>query len=476
MTVHAPAPADPLPCSIEAEQALLGAILINEAAFPVVSGMLEPRHFSEDLHARIYSAVSDLVGAGKKITLISVGAELAGLQLPEGAQPIRSYLARLAAEATTIINARDYAEMIVDAWARRELIGLAAAASAAAHAPGVGRFQATLDDLEAGLIALRNDSAHSAYRENPSLSCCVDSILENIDAVHRGEARQAPTSGFIDIDKRLGGGLRHGRLIVVAGRPGMGKTIMNVAMARRTAQKGFGAAIFSLEIDREEVTARLLSNALGRTAFPIDYRDILNGSVGAEHIPRLRDLRERFAQMPIAIDATSGLRISQIEARAKQFAMRFEREGKRLDVVFIDYLGLIQVEDRYRGNRVAELGDVALGAKNMAKRLGVAVVLFAQLNRSVESRDSKKPMMSDLRDSGNIEEHADAVGLLYRPAYYDAKDPRKDRNDDEFMAAAEGRAKQLEIIWDKNRLGPTGSDFLYCDVAKSFIDNGERKW
>lgn len=474
MNAHAPAQDSALPICIEAEQALLGALLLNEHALANV-GFLDARHFGEELHARIYASMLELAGAGQKVSLITVGAQLADLQLPEGAPPIRAYLATLAREATTIADAPGYSELIVDAWARRELIALAGAAADAARLPGVGRLQATLDEMDARLVTLRNDAAPPIAR-NGDLVGGVDAILDNIEAIQRGDALPVPTSGFLDIDRRLGGGLRRGRLIVIAGRPGMGKTILNVAMARRTARKGFGAMLFSLEIDRDEITARMLANALGGSTIPLDYRDILSGKIEPGDVSRLRELRQRFAAMPLAIDATPGLKIAQIEARTKRTTMQFEREGRRLDLVLIDYLGLIQVEDRYRGNKVAELGDVALGAKNMAKRLDVNVVLFAQLSRAVESRDNKRPIMSDLRDSGNIEEHADAVGLLYRPAYYDAKDPRMARGDSEFIAQAQARANDLEIVWDKNRLGPTGTDTLYCDVGRNFVDNGERKW
>jgi replicative DNA helicase len=475
VNARSPLPDHGLPAVLDAEQALLGALLLNEDALAYVNGILEARHFAEDLHARIYSSMLELSAAGRKVTLISVGAELADVQLPDGAPPVRAYLARLAAEATTIVNARDYAEMIVDAWARRELIAIAGAAAEQARVPGVGGLQTTLDELDAQLVQLRNDAAPSDASGGGLLGG-VGAILDNIEAVQRGDALPIPTSGFIDIDRRLAGGLRRGRLIVLGGRPGMGKTLLEIAMARRTAKKGFGSMIFSLEIDREEITARMIANALGASTNPLDYRDIVSGEVPREDIPRIREMGEKIAALPIEVDAASGLKMAQIEARAKRVAMKLERKGRRLDVVMIDYLGLIDPELRKSDNLTQALGRVVLGAKNMAKRLDICVVLFAQLNRDVEKRDNKRPLMSDLRESGNIEEHADAVGLLYRPAYYDAKDPRMARRDDDFIAEAERRANELEIIWDKNRLGPTGSDFLYCDVGRNFVDNGERKW
>ena len=171
------------------------------------------------------------------------------------------------------------------------------------------------------------------------------------------------------------------------------------------------------------------------------------------------------------IDATGGLTMPEIEARVRLDRERFKKEGKRLSVVFIDYLGLIRASDRYRGNKVHELGEVALAAKVMAKRLDCAVVLLAQLSRGVEGRDDKRPVMSDLRDSGNIEEHADFVGLLYRPAYYLERSPAYRNQEPEAVEEATAKKFDLDLIIGKNRLGPTYIVELWCDPAMSAIDN-----
>lgn len=472
MTAHASRPLDPLPVNIEAEQALLGAVILNNDALATVSTFLEPRHFSEGLHGRIYETIASMAAAGRPASVLTLKTYLGDIEMPAGIT-MQAYLARLCAEATTVINAPDYAQTIVELWRRRELIRIAGdIADAARHAYIDAPVEAMLDELDGQITELRNGAP--AENQRSTVAGGVDELLIDIETVRAGHAPPVATSGFVDIDSRLGGGLRPGRLIVLAGRPGMGKTVLMCAMARRAARKGFGVDIYSLEIDRKELTARMLANALGASTFPIDYRDILQGKVAEGDVPRLQQLREKFAEIPLSIDATPALKISQIESRAKRTAMRLAREGRQLDVVFIDYLGLVAVGDRYKGNKVAELGDIALGAKNMGKRLGCAVVLLAQLNRSVETRDDKRPLLSDLRESGNIEEHSDAVGFLFRPAYYDAQDPRKER-DAEFVEAALRRANDLEIIWRKNRLGPTGTDKLFCRVEQSFVDNGERR-
>ena len=188
-------------------------------------------------------------------------------------------------------------------------------------------------------------------------------------------------------------------------------------------------------------------------------------------IERLCGVRDWTRGIPIEVCEQGGLTMAQIETRALQMHRRLLRRGRRLDVVLIDYLQLVQVSNRYKGDPVAELGEATLAAKNLAKRLGVCVGLLSQLNRDVERRDNKRPALADLRGSGNIEEHADAVGLLFRPEYYDKDDPKVIDGDPTAQLAAINRRNLLEIHWAKNRLGPTDTTYLYCDVARSHIEN-----
>ncbi|WP_018266504.1 replicative DNA helicase [Methylosinus sp. LW4] len=480
MNAHAPALDAALPICLEAEQALLGALLLNEHALANV-GFLEARHFGEELHARIYSSMLELAGAGRKVSLITVGAQLANLQLPEGAPPLRAYLATLAREATTIADAPGYAELIVDAWARRELIALARAASDSARFSGTGRLQATLDELDAQIITLRNAGQIGAEAERTTLGAGLADVIREAEDRAAGNARIIPSTGFVDLDRVIGGGYRAGRLYVVAGNPGAGKTIFLVASARRVARlrddrPQFGVDIYSLEIDRRELAARMAANAMAAGVAPLAYSDILAGALDEQAVNRLRKVEERFNEFAVTIDATPGLTIEQIESRAKRTKQRLERAGKTLDVVFIDYLQIMGFGDRYRGRKVDEIGEVTKGAKAMAKRLEVAVVLLSQLSRENQKRDDKRPQLFDLRDSGSIEQDADVVIGLHRPSYYDQRDPKVLNGDAEACERAAARANDLEVILMKNRLGPTTTVHLYCDVARSFLDNGERKW
>jgi len=483
MNARSPLPDAGLPAALEAEQALLGALLMSEQALALVCGFLEARHFSEPLHARIYSSMLELAAAGRKTTVIGVRAQLDldDFEMPNGAPPVHAYLARLITEATTIINTRDYAEMIVDAWARRELIALAGAAADSARAPGIGRLQATLDELDAQMIALRSAGQIGAEAERCTLGAGLADVIRDAEDRAAGNARVIPSTGFVDLDRVVGGGYRPGRLYVVAGNPGSGKTVFLVASARRVARlrddrPQFGVDVYSLEIDRRELAARMAANAMAAGPAPLAYSDILAGALDETGIHRLRKVEERFNEFALTIDATPGLTIEQIESRAKRTKQRLERAGKTLDVLFIDYLQIMGFGDRYRGRKVDEIGEVTKGAKAMAKRLDVAVVLLSQLSRENQKRDDKRPQLFDLRDSGSIEQDADVVIGLHRPSYYDQRDPKVLNGDSEACERAAARANKLEVILMKNRLGPTVTVDLYCDVARSFLDNGERKW
>lgn len=457
-----------LPRNIEAEQAVLGAVMVNNDAFHAIGARLAAEHFVEEIHRRIWEVAAKLIQDGRKATPITLRTFLGEHDL--GGITVPAYLARLASEAVTVINAVDYARLVADLAARRAIIAAAQEVLDVAHDAPVGH--PVLRIVEDGIGALRGIGDRFA---EPGADESVDATFSQLidDAQDRlaGKAAKVASSGFIDIDRTLAGGLLPGRLLVLAGRPGMGKTVLLTALARRAAQAGAGVGVFSLEIDRREFTSRLVANVMANSDHPLDYRDILNGALSEDVIERLCGVREWTRDIPIEVCEQGGLSMAQIETRALQMHRRLLRRGRRLDVLLIDYLQLVQVTNRYKGDAVAELGEATLAAKNLAKRLGVCVGLLSQLNRDVERRDNKRPGLADLRGSGNIEEHADAVGLLFRPEYYDKDDPKVIDGDHEAQLAAFNRRNLLEVHWAKNRLGPTDTTSLYCDVARSHIDN-----
>jgi replicative DNA helicase len=471
--MHDPAPQPRTVASVEAEQALLGAIFLNNDVLRTVSTFLTSEHFSEPVHQRIFDVCASLIDDGDKATPVSVRTFLPDMIADDLSSA--SYLAMLAANGAPPVVAESYARRLVDLALRRQLIDAGQAMIDRASAPDAKvSAQEILETHQGGLFALTG--GYQGESQSVAADAAIDQLIKRLQAKLDGHAEPVPTTGYRSLDYRLGGGLQPGRLIVVGGRPGSGKTVLMVAMARRCAKAGNGVAAFSLEIDQIETSARLVASHYGTDVAPFKYADVMSGRVSAEDLARIEDARRQFQSWPMEIDCTAGLSVGQIEARTRFIADKMRRRGNKLSVVFVDYLQLIETESR--GNRTGEIGAVVLALKNMAKRLGVAVVLLSQLSRAVEARDDKRPMTSDLRDSGNIEEHADAVALLYRPSFYDERISRllakgvHVKVEDGFEAAAFSRRHDLEVIFDKNRMGPPGTDTLYCDVARSLVAEG----
>lgn len=480
MNAHSPIPQAGLPANIEAEQALLGAILVNNDAFTIASEHVRADQFSEGLHERIFEICGDLITQGRSASPVAIKSFLDDVDL--GGITVSQYLGRLAAEATTIVNAPDFAKTIAEMATRREMIARAQEMIAAASQPDP-RVSALsiLERHEGGLSDIKNQMMRSGGQAT-TLDGAVDKLVKRLTRKRQGLEAVAPTTGFIDLDRLVGGGFRPRRLYMFGARPGMGKTTLLVASARRTAKKGNGVGILSLEIDDEENAARFVASAYGRDVAPLNYSDILTGNIPESRDADIEDMRRKFVEYPVEIDCTEGLNLGAIESRVRGMNDRLKRKGFPLEVLYIDYLGLIAGGERYKGSKVAEIGELVLGLRNMAKRMNIAVVLFSQLNRGVESRDDKRPTKEDLRDSGNIEEHADVIGLLYRPAHYDEKIKKqlaaglKVEVEDGFETLAENRKHDLEIILDKNRLGPKTTVTLYCDVGRALVEDGAPKW
>lgn len=451
-----------LPHNTEVEQAFLGALLLNNEAYGLVANAVSERDFFEPIHGMIYAEMARQIGLGKKVNPVTLKDAFPDAELVNGVT-VRQYLARLAANATKTINAPDYAERIRTLSEMRKIIAVG------------DDLRRAADDTVAPDEALRKaweylDDTRESSAGSVSQRADLATLIDRARAERANPSDAKPfvvTTGFADLDRDLGGGWRGGRLYVIAGRPGMGKTVFLCSSARRSSRYA-GAAIYSLEIDGDEIRARLTADETARAHISVPYRDIVAGDLSDAQWGAIERAETKLATLPLRIDASGGLSIGEIEARARVDSQRLAAVGKRLGVVCIDYLGLVRASNRYRGNKVDELGEIALAAKTMAKRLNVAVVLMAQLNRGVEGREDKRPNMADLRASGEIEEHADVVGLLYRPAYYLAREANPTNETSEALMREKHR---LEFIIGKNRLGPTRSINLWCDVSMSAVDN-----
>jgi replicative DNA helicase len=463
----APAEVAPLyrtaPHNIEAEQALLGAILVNNEAFYRVSDFLEPRHFFEPVHQNIYEITGSLIRVGKIAnpvtlkTFLPADVDIAGLTVSQ-------YLARLAAEATTVINAEDYGRTIYDLSTRRSLIVIGEEmVNVAFDAPVDFAPRDQIEDAERRLYELAETGKYDGgfQRFAAALTTAVDMAAR---AYQRDGRLSGLATGLHDLDRMMGG-LQASDLVIVAGRPGMGKTALatnfayNIARAwqgevrpdgQRETVNGGIVGFFSLEMSAEQLATRIISEQTEIAS----YR-IRRGEIDPGDFDRLATAAREMETIPLYIDETGGLSIAQLAARAR----RLKRQ-RGLDLLVIDYIQLLQGSTRRAAEgRVQEVTEITTGLKALAKELNVPILACSQLSRQVESRDDKRPQLSDLRESGSIEQDADVVLFVFREEYYlKNKEPRAG-TDEHFkwqtdMEAVHGKA---ELIIGKQRHGPTGT-------------------
>ena len=451
------------PHNIEAEQSLLGAILVNNDAFYRVSDFLEPRHFFEPLHQTIFETASSLIRMGKVATPVTLKTFLPA-DTDIGGMTVGQYLARVAAEATTIINAQDYGRTIYDMALRRDLIRIGEdMVNVAFDAPVDFAPRAQIEDVERQLYELAESGRYEGgfQRFSQAMKIALDMAA---NAYQRDGKLSGISTGLRDLDSKMGG-LQRSDLVILAGRPGMGKTALatniayNIARAYQPETKADGttAAVnggvvgfYSCEMSAEQLATRILAEQT-RIASSM----IRRGGIKQEEFDKIRDYTIELEHLPLYVDETGGLSISQLTARAR----RLKRQ-RGLDVIVVDYIQLLQGSGK-RGNenRVQEVTEITTNLKALAKELNVPIIALSQLSRQVENRDDKHPQLSDLRESGSIEQDADVVLFVYREEYYlQNKEPKPGTPEHEKwkldMELAHGKA---EVIIAKQRHGPTGT-------------------
>jgi len=461
-------PAEPTyrapPHNIEAEQALLGAILVNNEAFYRVSDFLEPKHFLEGIHQRIFELSASLIRAGKLATPVTLKTFLPS-DLDIAGLTVNQYLARLAAEATTIINAEDYGRTIYDLSIRRDLITIGEdMVNLAYEAPVDATPQTHIENAERKLFELAETGRFDTgfLRFTQALTTAVDMAAR---AYQREERLSGLATGLRDLDKYMGG-LQKSDLIVIAGRPGMGKTALatniayNVAHSFQPETKADGTVeavdggrvgFFSLEMSAEQLATRIISEQT-----EIASSTIRRGQITDADFEKIVAFSRTMQDLHLYIDETGGISIAQLAARAR----RLKRQ-RGLDLLVIDYIQLLQGSTRRSSeNRVQEITEITTRLKALAKELNVPIVALSQLSRQVESREDKRPQLADLRESGSIEQDADVVLFVYRDAYYLKNAEPRDYNSPEhgeWQAKYEKLRYQAEVIIGKQRHGPTGT-------------------
>ena len=452
------------PHNIEAEQSLLGAILVNNDAFYRVSDFLEPKHFFEPIHQTIFETAGSLIRMGKVATPVTLKTFLPA-DTDIGGMTVGQYLARLAAEATTIINAQDYGRTIYELALRRDLIRIGEdMVNVAFDAPVDFAPRAQIEDAERRLYELAESGRYDGgfQRFAQALTVAVDMAAK---AFQRDGKLSGIATGLRDLDTKMGG-LQPSDLIIVAGRPGMGKTALatniayNVAKAHRAEVQADGTmksvnggivGFFSCEMSAEQLATRILAEQTG-----ISSSTIRRGGITESDFEKIRDYSIELQSLPLYVDETGGLSISQLTARAR----RLKRQ-KGLDLIVVDYIQLLQGSGkRGNDNRVQEVTEITTSLKALAKELNVPIIALSQLSRQVESRDDKRPQLSDLRESGSIEQDADVVMFVFREEYYLAEQGAARRHAGiREMAARHGSLVhgKAEVIIGKQRHGPTGT-------------------
>jgi replicative DNA helicase len=449
------------PNNIDAEQALLGAILVNNEAYYRVSDFLLPEHFFEDLHRRVYEVTASLIKAGKVATPITLKTFLGDQDL--GGVTVSQYLARLAAEATTIINAEDYGRAIYDLATRRRLITIGEdLVNVAYDAPVETSPRDQIEEAERRLYELAETGRYDGgfLRFSDALTGAIDMAAA---AFKRSGGLSGISTGLTDMDRMMGG-LQPSDLVILAGRPAMGKTSLatniafNIAKAYQGERQPDGSmktvnggivGFFSLEMSSEQLATRIIAEQAGVPSYKIR-----RGDISESDFYKITEVAREMQTIPFYIDQTGGISIAQLTARAR----RLKRQ-RGLDLLVVDYLQLLSGSSKKGENRVQELTEITTGLKALAKELNVPLVALSQLSRQVENRDDKRPQLADLRESGSIEQDADVVMFVYREEYYLKMKEPKLGTEEHFkwqteMDQAHGKA---EVIIGKQRHGPTGT-------------------
>ena len=460
-----------LPQNAEAEQGLLGALLIDNRLVEKVSEFLKAEHFYLPAHARLYAAITKLVERGQLATPVTLKAAFE--DDPDLAQQGGAvYLADLAASVVTIFDVADYGRTIFDLYLRRQLISLGEDVVNGAHEYDLDT--GATDQIEATErklfeLATTGEGSTGFVAFSTSLAHAINTA----EAAYRRESHiTGVTTGLVDLNRKLGG-LQKSDLIILAGRPSMGKTALATNIAFNAAQahldskgkEGGIIAFFSLEMSAEQLATRILSEAS-----EVPSEKIRKGEVRDVEFRRFVEASRKLASVPLYIDDTPALSIAQVRTRAR----RLSRQSG-LGMIVIDYLQLLRGSSSGRAaeSRVLEISEITRGLKAIAKELSVPVLALSQLSRAVEQREDKRPQLSDLRESGSIEQDADVVMFVFREEYYVERDiptMLKDESQDKFndrYARWQDRLKNAhqvaEVIIGKQRHGPIGTVKLHFD-------------
>ncbi|EGF90786.1 replicative DNA helicase [Asticcacaulis biprosthecium C19] len=469
-----------LPHNLEAEQALLGCLLFDNGAYERLYDGLQASHFYEPFHQRLFATIEEQIRIGHLAEPIVLMDKFKNDPAFNDLGGIR-YFADLVDRAPPAANASDYARVIYDLALRRDLIRLGGDIAKDANGAKPARDQ--IEAAEAKLFDMA-EKGTSSTGFVPFSDAVAGALAHAEEAFHRDGGLAGISTALVDLDRQIGG-LHKSDLVILAGRPSMGKTALatNIAMSiaqnyayepqpdgtRKTVRGGI-VAFYSLEMSADQLAARLLADASG---VPSDK--IRKGEIDATEFMKLKEGAMDISASPLYIDDTGGITLAKLTARARRL-----KRTVGLDCLIVDYLQLVTLGDTGgQMNRVQEVSTITMGLKSLAKELAIPVIALSQLSRTVESRDDKRPQLSDLRESGSIEQDADIVMFVFRESYYLGRAEPKEGTEDhlkwqEEMDRCKGTA---EVIIGKQRHGPIGTvrlSFSESTVKFGNLANPER--
>lgn len=465
------------PHNLEAEQALLGAILVNNEALTHVRDTLLPEHFYEPVHGRVYEAICKLADKNEMADPVKLKPFFEHDEALKDVGGAR-YLVRLAASAATVINARDYAATVLDLARRRSLIMIADRLSADAYGAGA--------DMGADDIVAEHEAALNSFldagtmREVDTLrssATVADSALKMIDAA-RNHGISGIRTGLDGLDAILGG-LKPSELTVLAGRPAMGKSALASFISDRVSKSGsvactpVGLLFASGEMDAESNIKRALSEAIyDYERQEVPYSDMDKGALSDTDMDLVVKHAETVARQNIYWMDEPSITPARLRARARAVERRFKQDGMPLGLIVVDYLQIMQA-DHKTNNRTEEITSISNGLRALAKELKIPVLALSQLSRAVDQRENKRPLLSDLRESGQIEQDAATIMFAYRPEYYlQREEPELDSDKRiEWEAKMEAAKGTMEVIIAKNRGGPVGTVNLTANMTTNHFSD-----
>ena len=444
-----------LPANVDAEKTILGAILLDNAAHAEAAEKIEAEDFSLDSHRRIFERMTDLINAQKAVDIVTLANELSRLKEIESIGGV-AYLASLTEGLPRRPVIEEYIRIVKDKSLLRKLMLICSAAIARAADQGESAL-GVLDETEAKLLEVSEKGLTQGFQ---SLEQIVKNSFGTIDNLYK-QSREITglATDYTEFD-RLTSGLQKGELIIIAARPSMGKTALAINIAQNAAiNHNAIVAIFSLEMNKESLLRRMLASQAW-----VDQEHIKKGHIGREDHEKLTNALGQLVESRLFIDDTAAISLAEMRAKAR----RLKQNAGGLDLVVVDYLQLMSAtlpSNNKKGyeNRTQEVSAISRGLKALAKELNVPVVALSQLSRAgVQRKDDHRPLLSDLRDSGSIEQHADVVAFIHREAYY--------KHDEEMSEADKAKS---EIIIEKQRNGPTGTVHLNFIARFTRFDNPE---